>query len=67
MVQKTALETFNSMDFRQYAGLAIGMVNGKIAVKDKNPDKVMKFLLSQKEDKEVALICVPNAKMAMSL
>ena len=67
MVQKTALETFNSMDFKQYAGMAIGIVSGKIAFKDKNPDKVMKFLLSEKKDKEVALICVPNAKMAMSL
>ena len=65
MKQNTALDKFNSMDLREYAGLAVGIVNGKIAFKDKNPDKVMKFLLEQGSKKEVALICVPNAKMAM--
>lgn len=65
MAQKNALDTFNSMDLREYAGLAVGIVDGKIALKDKNPDKVMKFLLEQNNKKEVALICVPNAKMAM--
>ena len=65
MAQNTSLDQFNSMDLREYAGLAVGIVDGKIAFKDKNPDKVMKFLLEQSNKKEVALICVPNAKMAM--
>jgi len=55
------------MDLRDYAGLAVGIVEGKIAFKNKDPKKVMKQLLAQKEDKEVALICVPKVKMAMSL
>jgi len=65
MVQKSALEKFNSMDLKEYAGLAVGIVDGRIAFKDKNPDKVMKLLLDTSNKKEVALICVPNAKMAM--
>ena len=65
MAQNTSLDKFNSMDLREYAGLAVGIIDGKIAFKDKNPDKVMKFLLEQNNKKEVALICVPNAKMAM--
>ncbi|HLF53840.1 MAG TPA: hypothetical protein VI544_01550 [Candidatus Nanoarchaeia archaeon] len=67
MATKTALDRFNSMDLRDYAGLAVGIVEGKIAFKNKDPKKVMKQLLAQKEDKEVALICVPKVKMAMSL
>ena len=65
MAQNTSLDKFNSMDLSEYAGLAVGIVDGRIAFKDKNPDKVMKFLLEQSNKKEVALICVPNAKMAM--
>ncbi len=65
MAQNISLDKFNSMDLREYAGLAVGIIDGKIAFKDKNPDKVMKFLLEQNNKKEVALICVPNAKMAM--
>ena len=67
MATKTALETFNQMDLRQYAGLAVGIINGKIAFKNKDPNVVMKRLLAQDKDKEVALICVPKVKMAMSL
>ncbi|MBS3126264.1 hypothetical protein J4453_02365 [Candidatus Woesearchaeota archaeon] len=67
MAIKTALDRFNTMDLRDYAGMAVGIIDGKIAFKDKNPRKVMKRLLDQQEDKEVALICVPKVKMAMSL
>lgn len=67
MATKTALDRFNAMDLREYAGMAVGIVDGKIAFKGKDPSKVMKRLLDQKEDKEVALICVPKVKMAMSL
>ncbi|MBI1935879.1 hypothetical protein HYS31_05550 [Candidatus Woesearchaeota archaeon] len=67
MPTRTALDTFNQMDLRQYAGLAIGIVNGKIAFKNKDPNMVMKRLLAQGKEKEVALICVPKVKMAMSL
>ena len=67
MTNKTALDRFNSMDLRDYVGLAVGIVDGKVIFKDKNPKKVMKQLLAQSEDKEVALICVPKVKMAMSL
>ncbi len=67
MTAKTAFDKFNEMDLREYAGLAVGIVNGKIAFKSKDPSKVMKRLLTQSEDKEVALICVPKVKMAMSL
>ena len=55
------------MDLRGYAGLALGIVNGKIIFKNKDPSMVMKLLLLQGKDKEVALICVPKVKMAMSL
>lgn len=54
---KTALDKFNAMDLKKYAGLAIGIVDGKIAFKGKDPGKIMRRLLAQKEDKEVALIC----------
>lgn len=67
MAAKTTLGRFNEMNLREYAGLAVGIVDGKIAFKNKNPGKVMKQLLSQSRNKEVALICVPKAKMAMSL
>lgn len=66
MASKSALDRFNAMDLRQYAGLAVGIVDGKVLFKDKDPNKVMKNLLAQK-NKEVALICVPKVKMAMSL
>ena len=67
MAAKSALDRFNTMDLKEYAGLAVGIIDGKIAFKDKDPNKVMKRLLAQKEDKEVAFICVPKVKMAMSL
>ena len=67
MATKTALDRFNTMDLREYGGMAVGIVDGKIEFKSKDPNKVMKQLLSQKEEKEVALICVPKVKMAMSL
>ena len=65
MATKTALDLFNSMDLREYAGMAVGIVDGKIAFKDKNPEKVMKRLLTQPRSREVALICVPSSKAAM--
>ncbi|MEK6949659.1 MAG: hypothetical protein AABX34_05525 [Nanoarchaeota archaeon] len=65
MAHKSALEKFNSMDLRDYSGLALGIVDGKIAFKDKNPEKVMKRLLTQQKNREVALICVPSSKAAM--
>ncbi len=67
MAVKSTLDRFNSMDLRDYAGLAVGIVDGRIAFKHKNPNKVMKQLLAQNKNKEVALICVPKVKMAMSL
>lgn len=67
MTTKTTFDKFNEMDLREYAGLAVGVIDGKIAFKSKDPGKVMKQLLSQSKDKEVALICVPKVKMAMSL
>ena len=65
MTTKTALDMFNAMDLRDYAGMAVGIVDGKIAFKDKNPEKVMKRLLTQPRSREVALICVPSSKAAM--
>ena len=65
MTTKTALDMFNAMDLRDYAGMAVGIVDGRIAFKDKNPEKVMKRLLTQPRSREVALICVPSSKAAM--
>ena len=65
MTTKTALDMFNAMDLRDYAGMAVGIVDGRIAFKDKNPEKVMKRLLTQPRSRKVALICVPSSKAAM--
>ena len=60
------LDKFASMDLSQYAGLAVGIVNGKIQFQDPSPQKVLRLLMKQKA-KDVALICVPNRKTAMCI
>ena len=64
MTNITSLDRFNRMDLKDFPGMAVGIVNGKIAFKNKDPKIVMKRLLAQGK-KEVALICVPETKMAM--
>ena len=60
------LDKFANMDLSQYAGLAVGIVNGKIHFQDPSPQKVLRLLLKQK-NKDVALVCVPNRKTAMCI
>ena len=60
------LDKFANMDLSQYAGLAVGIVNGKIHFQDPSPQKVLRLLLKHK-NKDVALICVPNRKTAMCI
>ena len=60
------LNRFLAMDLREYAGLAVGIVDGKIQFQDPSPQKVLRLLMKQK-DKDVALICVPNRKTAMCI
>ena len=66
MLTDKNLTKFSSMDLAKYAGLAVGIVNGKIQFSDPSPQKIMKLLMAQK-DKEVAMICVPNIKTAMCI
>ena len=62
------LDKFANMDLNEYAGYAVGIVNGKIAFKDKNPKKVLDKLFSKNnKNKNVAIICVPNTKVAMAI
>lgn len=62
------MNQFLKMDLSQYAGFAVGIINGKIEMKSKNPDEVLKKLISkQNKNKDVAFICVPNLKTAMSV
>ena len=61
-----ALDKFVKMDLSRYAGLAVGIVNGKIQFQDSSPQKVLRLLMKQK-DKDVALICVPNRNTAMCI
>jgi len=61
-----ALNKFVNMDLSQYAGLAVGIVGGKIQFQDPSPQKVLKLLLKQK-NKDVALVCIPNRKTAMCI
>jgi len=67
MQKDKTLDKFAKMDISQYAGMAVGIVDGKILFKNKDPGKVLKQLLSQKGNKDTALICVPNAKTAMAI
>ena len=60
------LDKFTNMDLSLYAGLAVGIVDGKIQFQDPSPQKVLRLLMKQK-DKDVALICVPSRKTAMCI
>ena len=42
------LNKFANMDLSQYAGLAVGIVNGNIHFQDPSPQKVLRLLLKQK-------------------
>ena len=62
------MNQFFKIDFTKYAGYAIGIINGKIEVKNKDPDIVLKKLMSKhNKNKDMAFICVPNLKTAMSV
>lgn len=58
---------FQRMNLSEYAGLCIGLIDGKIAFKNKDPKIVLKRLLSLKDDKEISCICVPSKKTAMAI
>lgn len=58
---------FNRIDLSDYAGKALGIIDGKIAFNDPNPSKVMRWLMQQPKDKDVSLVCVPSSKTAMVL
>lgn len=64
-VDKT-MDKFATMDLSEYAGLAVGIVAGKIQFQDPSPQKILRLLMKQK-NKDVALICVPNRKTAMCI
>lgn len=66
-VDKT-MNQFLKMDLSQYAGYAVGIINGKVEIKNKDPGIVLDKLMSKhNRNKDVALICVPNLKTAMSV
>ena len=56
---------FSTLNLNDFAGLAIGLVDGKVQFKDKDPGIVMKRLLQQSENKQTLLICVPRTKTTM--
>lgn len=58
------IEKFSKLDLREYEGKCVGIVDGKILLKSKNPSDIMKKLLSM-QGKEVSLVCVPRKKTAM--
>ena len=64
---ETNISRFEKIDLKGYEGLCIGVVNGKILFKNKDPAVVLKRLLSRKKDEEVSCICVPSIKTAMAL
>ena len=62
------LNTFANMELSQYSGYAIGIINGKIEIKNKDPKIVLDKLMSKhNKNKDIAFICVPNLKTAMSV
>ena len=62
------LDKFAQMDLSQYSGYAVGIIDGKIELKGKDPKLVLKKLMSkQNKNKDIAFICVPNVKTAMSV
>jgi len=59
-------EAFSKLDTIKYAGKCIGLVDGKIVMTSKDPNKVIKKLNSFKK-KEIGVICIPSSKNAMVL
>lgn len=62
------MNKFLRMDLSEYAGYAVGIINGKIEIKNKDPTIVLERLMSKNnKNKDIAFICVPNLKTAMSV
>lgn len=67
MMAEKNVQVFNKLDLSKYAGLCLGIVDGKIIYKEKNTEYVMKRLLNQPPNKEISLICVPSKKTTMAI